>query len=253
VLAVRPLSELPATDHDVLLHYAFVTRERIEEKGLDGYLSANLEITATILDAIARVRPSAVVYASSGAVHGLEGRLAVDLAGNAYGTLKHLDELALRRAAGDHGSRSLVLRVFNVAGPWLAKSNAFALSDLILQAAAGGPLIVRATRPVLRSYVDVADLASMAIAAALKLDLRQDLVLDTAGAEVIEVGALAARIAGISGRPGLEVQRDWDPNAEADAYFADGAAFHALAARLGVRLRGLDEQIARTAEALGVQ
>jgi nucleoside-diphosphate-sugar epimerase len=249
-LAVRPLTELPDHGHDVLLHYAFVTRERIDEAGLEAYVRTNLEISATVLDAIAAVAPSAVVYASSGAVHGADGRLAADLAANPYGTLKHLDELALRRAAADRGARSLVLRVFNTAGPWLLKPHAFALSDLVLQAAAGGPLVLRATGPVLRSYVDVADLAAVAIAAALEPGVGDDLILDTAGDEVVEVGDLAARVAAGLGRPDLPVQRTWDPHAPADEYVGDGTAFRALAAGLGVALRGLDEQIARTAHAL---
>jgi UDP-glucuronate decarboxylase len=253
-LDAAPLSALPATPHDVLLHYAFVTRERVGEAGLDGYLRANLEITATVLDAIARVAPRAVVYASSGAVYGAGGLLAADVEANPYGTLKHLDELALRRAAADAGARSVVLRVFNVAGPWVLKPRAFALSDFVLQAteAGAGPLRVAADRPVLRSYVDVADLGAVAVAAALRDgDAERDVVLDTAGEETVEIGALAERVAAVLGVTARGIERTWDPAAPPSAYVGDGAALHALAARLGVPLRGLDEQIARTARALG--
>jgi nucleoside-diphosphate-sugar epimerase len=251
-LPVRPLAELPEAEHDVLLHYAFLTRERVGEVGLDGYLRDNLDITAVVLDAIARRRPAALVYASSGAVYGSQGHLAADVAGNPYGTLKHLDELAFRRAAADSGARSLVLRVFNVAGPWLQKPRAFALSDLILQTREGGPLVLRAQHPVLRSYVDVADLAALAVTWALHPDVGDDVIVDTAGDEVVELGTLAERVVAVLGQPGVVVQRAWNPDSEPDAYVGDGAALHGLAGRLGVPLRGLDEQIARTAQAVAV-
>jgi UDP-glucuronate decarboxylase len=241
-LAVRPLEELRAAEFDVLLHYAYITRERVGDD-VHAYISANVGISALVLDAIARARPQAVVYASSGAaVERGSGRGASDLASNPYGTHKHLDELAFRRAAADAGGRSLVLRVYNVAGPWILKPEAFVLSDLIGQARAGGPLVVRAQRPVVRSYVDVEDLAAVAARWALDAAAGDDVVAETAGAEEIEVGDLAARIA-----PGMSIERTWDPEAEPDRYVGDGAALAALAQRVGVTLRGLDEQIARTA------
>jgi UDP-glucuronate decarboxylase len=260
-LPAAPLSALPEAEFDVLLHYAFLTRDRVDDVGLDAYIHTNLEITATVLEAIARARPRAVAYASSGAVYAVGGgdddddgrrRLATDLASNPYGSLKHLDELALRRAAEDAGARSLVLRVFNVAGPWLTRPRAFALSDFVLQAQEGdGPLRVSADRPVLRSYVDVEDLGALAVAWALADEGDRDVVLDTAGDETIEIGALAARVAGVVGVRDRGVARTWDPDAAPSAYVGDGTALHALAARLGVPLRGLDDQIARTARALG--
>lgn len=243
-VAVRPLGELGAAEFDVLLHYAYITRERVGDD-VNAYISANVAISAQVLDAVARVRPRAVVYASSGAaVDRATGRGASDLAGNPYGTLKHLDELAFRRAAADAGGRALVLRVYNVAGPWILKPEAFVLSDLIGQARAGGPLVLRAQRPVVRSYVDVEDLAAVAVGWAVDDGAGDDVVAETAGAEVVEVGELAARVA-----PGVAISRTWDPDAEPDRYVGDGAALAALAARVGVPLRGLDEQIARTAPA----
>jgi UDP-glucuronate decarboxylase len=245
-LDVRPLEELATAEFDVLLHYAYVTREQIGED-VEAYIAANFAITATVLDAVARVRPRAVVFASSGAVVNRgTGRLATDLTGDPYGTLKHLDELAFRRAAADAGARALVLRVYNVAGPWIRKPEAFALSDLVRQAQAGGPLVIRAKRPVLRSYVDVEDLARIAVGWALDPAAGDDLVVETAGDEVVEVGELATRVARVVGVPDMPVERTLKADAAEDRYVGDGAAFTALASRLGIPLRSLDEQIART-------
>jgi nucleoside-diphosphate-sugar epimerase len=242
-LAVRPLEELPDTPHDALVHLAFLTREHAAALGIEAYVAANLRITATVLEAIARHRP-AVAYASSGAVYEPGGALATDLDANPYGTLKHLDELALRQAVADRGRSCAIARVFNVAGPHIVKPRGFALSDLILQARDQDALEIRAPHPVLRSYVDVDDLAALLLAL---LDAGEDAVFDTAGAEEVEVEGLARRIAAQAGRPGLPIRRPSDPRAPADRYVGDGSEWARLCARHGIAPRALDEQIARTA------
>jgi UDP-glucuronate decarboxylase len=245
-VAVAPLHALPETPHDVLLHFAFVTAEHAGGAGVDAYVATNVGITATVVEAIARQRPRAVAYASSGAVYrGAAGGsgVASDLRAEPYGTLKRLDELTLRAAARDAGAAAIVARVFNLAGPWLLKRG-FAVADLIDQVRAGGDLTIRASRPVVRSYVDVEDLVALLLSLA---DAEQDAAFDTAGEVAVEMGELAQRVAAVLGRPEAVVERAWDPDAEPDRYVGDGAVLHALAAQHGVTLRDLDEQIRRTA------
>ncbi len=244
-LEVRALGELPAVPHDILLHYAYVTREHVETLGVDNYVSANTEITAVICEAMRAQRPRALLHASSGAAAAAAGELRSD----PYGVLKLLDEHTLRDMARDVGARCVTLRVYNVAGPWMVKGG-FALSDLIAQAASGGPIKIHARHPVRRSYVDVEDLASIAVGLTSAGGLDPDVRLETAGDEVIEVGDLASRICAVLGRPDLQIERELWPEAESDDYFADGTRFHELARELGVTLRGLDEQLRRTAEHL---
>ena len=70
-LTAAPLAELPDTPHDVLLHFAYATREHAARR--PRVRATNVAITATVVEAIARQRPAAVVYASSGAVYRGEG------------------------------------------------------------------------------------------------------------------------------------------------------------------------------------
>jgi len=251
VMRVHPLRDLSEHPVDVLLHYAYVTREHADERGVPDYVLANLTITAEVLTAITAHSLAFVAYASSGAAS-LAASRPLDVRSDPYGAMKVMDELVMRRAAANAGARSLVVRVYNVAGPWMRKSRAFALGDLLHQAAAGEQLTIRASRPVVRSFVDVQDIASVAIATALDSETGSDIVVETAGDEVIEVGDLAERILAVLGRPRQDIVRAWDPTALPDSYLGDGRAFHALAARAGVVLRPLDEQIARTARGLGM-
>jgi UDP-glucuronate decarboxylase len=251
-LSVRGLEDLPGCDADVLLHFAYVTREFAAERGVEAYVLANLSISCTVLDYIRIQRPSFMAYASSGAAATALARGETDIVADPYGALKLMDELALRRASADVGSRSLMARVFNVSGPWLMKPEAFALSDIIRQVDAGGPVRIRASHQVIRSYVDVEDLVSVMVAASLDAALPADLQVDTVGEVEVEVGDLAERIRRVLGCDGVKVEREIDPSAPTDRYVGAGHEFASLARQVGVPLRGLDEQIARTAQGMGV-
>ena len=185
-------------------------------------------------------------FASSGAAH-----QPGTLADNPYAALKRRDEGTFRDTMRELGGRCAVARVFNVAGPWMAAPKGFALASMIEQVHAGGPIAVRAQHPVRRSYVDVEDLAALAVA--LADDGPADVVFDTAGEVVVEVGELAERVARVLGQPGMPVERTWDPAAPADEYVGDGELMRELASDQHVALRDLDDQIARTAEWLGTR
>ncbi|HVE47736.1 MAG TPA: NAD-dependent epimerase/dehydratase family protein [Acidimicrobiales bacterium] len=239
------LAELaPAPTH--LLHFAYLTRNRVPEVGVPEYVTANLAITAAVISAIQRFRPSGVFTTSSGAVYGPDGYFVTDVAANPYGALKYLEELAVRCAAADAGTRSVVTRVFSLSGAYMTKPELYGLGDFLLQVLAGGPITVRATRPVERSYCAAADVVTLALACLLRGDGQEDLVFDTGG-DVIEVGQLADRVIGALGLTEVSVERSWDPQAPPDRYVGDGTAMSALALTYGLPLLAIDGQIRETA------
>ena len=232
---------------DVLLHYAFVTRELVAERGLEAYVAANLEISLAVLRALSRGGVRGLFYTSSGAVYGAGGALETDLRANPYGALKHLDELAFAQACKDAGTGCAIARVFNVSGPHMAKPRLFALGDLVLRAQAGEPLTISARHPVRRSFVAAADVAALGLSLALA---GEDACFDTAGERVVEIGELAeivrAEIAGDT----LPIDRDYDPHGPAHEYAGRAGEMAALARRHGVRLAPLEQQIRETAAGL---
>jgi len=246
---VRPLSELGAGDaaHDVILHYAFLTRERVDEQGLDGYVADNLEITLHVLRALAAGGVRGLFYTSSGAVYGPDGRPETDLRANPYGALKHIDELAFAAACRASGAGCAVARVFNVSGPHMVKPRLFALGDLVLCAQAGEPLVVRARNPVRRSFVAAADVAALGLSLALAGD---DACFDTAGERVVEMGELAEVVRAEVGGDTLAIERDYDPHGPAHEYVGRAGEMRALADRYGVRMAALEQQIRDTADGL---
>jgi UDP-glucuronate decarboxylase len=244
----RPLPELASLDPPPthLLHYAYPTPDRVASLGSDAFLRIATDISLAVVAAISRGGLSGVFFTSSGAVYGRDGRLANDLAADPYGATKVLHELAVRQVCRDAGVTSVVARVFSVSGPSTTGSQLYALGDLVAQVLAGEPIRVRAPGPVLRSYVAITDVVTVALAELLEPS-SPDLVFDTGGDEVIEIGDLARRVGAVLGRPDLPVLRRFDPLLAPDRYLGDPSALAALAARSGVTVLPLDEQIRRMA------
>jgi len=245
VVEVRPLAELPdaAESPSVLLHFAYLTRDRAAQLGTADYIAANVAITATVVDAIAAHRPQVVVMTSSGAVYaGTSGRLAASL-DNPYGMLKRLDELSVRSAVRDVGGTCVIPRVFSVAGPRMTKPLLYAVGSMIAMAARGGPIVVQAERPVVRAYCGVDEVIALALYAAMG---GQDMMFDSGGV-VAEMGDLARVVARVCGLDEASIVRKWNPDGAPSRYVGDPARMNALAADARLSLAPLDVLIARTA------
>ena len=250
-LRVHALATLADADPppDVIVHYAFVTRERVAERGLDGYVAANLEISLQVLRALQRGAVRGLFYTSSGAVYDAAGKPETDLRANPYGALKHLDELAFAAACRASGAGCAIARVFNLSGPHMAKARLFALGDLVLRAGAREPLAIAARHPVRRSFVAAADVAALGLSLALAAE---DACFDTAGDQVVELGELAELINGVLAGGSLAVQRELDPSAAAHDYVGRPGEMCELAGRHGLQIASLEQQVRDTAAGLGV-
>lgn len=241
---VRPLTELSSQTPapTTLLHFAFLTRDRLAGIGIDSYTRQNVAITAAVVDAIATHRPRRVVVASSGAVHASSGGPVSDLAADPYGTLKHLDELALRTATSDVSGVCVIPRIFSVAGRGMARPELYALGHLVTMAATGGPIDVRAQGPVVRSYCGADEVVALALWVAFA---GQSTVFDTCG-DPVEMGDLARLIAQVHGLGPDVVRRNWDPDAVADRYVGEGQRMQELAAAARLSLRSLEDLVRET-------
>jgi nucleoside-diphosphate-sugar epimerase len=243
-VTVRALDDLIAQDPapTTLLHCAFLTREKVTALGIDAYVSQNVAITSTVCGAIAKHKPRHVVAMSSGAVYSSTGGLVCDLRADPYGTLKHVDELALRAATRDAGGVCVIPRVFSVAGARMTKPALYALGSMIGMATGGGPIEVRARGPVFRSYCGVDEVVALALWVALS---GRDAVFDTCGT-VVEVEELARVVAQVHGLDVDVVRRAWDPAVAPDRYVGDGRAMAALADEAGLTLRPLPDLVRET-------
>jgi nucleoside-diphosphate-sugar epimerase len=231
-----------------LAHYAFLTREHSTVSDLTTYVATNRAISDAVA-AHAESRGTAGIFVpSSGAVYRGDGQLEDDLSANPYGALKVADESRFTRLADDSLPRRVVaVRVFNLAGPFLNKPDLYALGSIVTDIQRGGPIRLRADRPVVRSYVHVGDVVELAFAVMIGAVAAPSGPFDTAGEREVEVGDLARLAAAVLGRPGLPVERPPLADARADRYIGDGTVLSQLAAEHRLPLRELPEQIIATA------
>ena len=118
----RPLDRLADLDHrpTLLLHLAFLTKDRAEAMDEAAYRAANRGLSKIVLDNLNRIGAKSVFVASSGAA-----RFADDPTRSAamrlYGELKRADEDAFADWAEHSGASAIVARIFNISGPHMNK------------------------------------------------------------------------------------------------------------------------------------
>jgi UDP-glucose 4-epimerase len=158
--------ELEGAHFDVVCHLAALTKARESlERPLD-YRDANVTGTLNLLRAIND--DAALVLASTAAVYGsdVEGTLDEDLPvrpGSPYAASKYAAEQIVAATAENRGSRSAVLRCFNIAGAFdgITDTDTSRAIPALLQAAAGGSdaFVINGDGTSLRDYTHVLDVA----------------------------------------------------------------------------------------------
>jgi UDP-glucuronate decarboxylase len=245
---VRPLAELrdqvPSPTH--ILHFAYLTKDRLDDLPLPAFVSNNIAITTALVDALQRHRPRGLVAASSGAVYEDGGDLATDLEHNAYGTLKHLDELVLHSACQGTHTVLVVPRIFSLAGGAITKPDRYALGDLVKSGLAGEALRVDSPSPIIRTYADIRSVVGLALWLMLN---ERSATFDTGGDE-LEVGELALAVARALDLPEDSVSRATGTTRGADRYVGDPASWHQLLDEAGIRPRPLVTLIRETARSM---
>ena len=193
----RPLSAIGmlAPGPSIVLHFAFLTKDLAEEMPEEDYRHANRSLSAQLLDALDAIDARAVFVASSGAA-----RFADDPTRTAamrlYGELKRADEKAFTEWATAQKRRAVITRLFNIAGPHMNKVRSYALSSLILDALKTGTIRVNAPHRVMRGYVAIREMMSLAFA--LLLAKPVGIVRFDSGGEAMELAEIANWLGGCS-------------------------------------------------------
>ena len=234
----------------LVAHYAFLTRDRVAGLSLQEFVARNEAISSFVAAEARRLGAAGVFVPSSGAVYGKGRTIETDFESNPYGAMKARDEGRFLGLVGDAATRAVAIRVFNLAGPYINKHSSYALSSILLDVLAARTIVLRADRPVLRSYVHVRDVVDLAFALMTRAAPPPPAPFDTAGEVIVEVGDLAERAARLLGHPELLIQRPALTSSEPDRYVGDGRTMRELIAAEGLTATGLDNQILDTARYL---
>jgi nucleoside-diphosphate-sugar epimerase len=243
VFEQRPLSRLAALPPapSLVFHLAFLTKDRAEETNEADYRVANERLSKTVVDALDAIGATGIFVASSGAA-GYADSPAASAAMRLYGELKVADELRFSDWAEKTGRTAVIPRIFNLSGPYINKHSAYALASFIRDALARRPIEIQASRRVIRSYVAIRELISLAIAL-LADDATAVCRFDTGG-DAIELGDVAREVAAQIGE--VVIRRPVVSPENPDRYAGDRTMYDGLIRRHRIAAVDFCEQVAET-------
>jgi nucleoside-diphosphate-sugar epimerase len=246
-IASHPFAELAerAPPEPIILHFAYLTRGYAARMKLADYVATNRALSDAVAAVAERQGAQGLLLPSSGAVYRPDRTLDRDLAGNPYGALKCQDEERFGELAHRRGFPAVIVRIFNLSGPFMTHASHYALGAILSDILGGRTIDIRADHPVIRAYTHVGDLLTLALGLLARGEGAEP--FDTPGAPAIEIGALARRATALLGRPDLDMSRPPFAAGRPDIYLGDGRRFAELASRLGLAPQSLDDQILATA------
>ncbi|MCQ8118175.1 NAD-dependent epimerase/dehydratase family protein [Methylomonas rosea] len=248
---VRPLVEVTHrhTQYDIyLFHFAFLTKDKVGGYTDDEYIRLNRDIQNLVLQLLKQSRVKAVLLSSSGAVYDFLNDSNRDKSANLYGRLKYEDELCFEEICNKYDIKLLIPRIFNLSGPYINKLSAYALSSIIANVVAEENVLIRANRPVFRSYIYILDLLLLCIRLMFSESFEKVVRFDTLGDETVEVGELARRICKLLNATDLKIERPNIIDDETDSYLGNEHPIKDIISGFGFSVTGLDRQILETAE-----
>ena len=245
----RKLSALSALEPapTLLLHLAFLTKDRAEAMDEAPYRAANQALDRLVIDAIGAMGVEAVFVASSGAA-GRADDPAASPAMRLYGSLKRDQETAFADWATANGKAAVIARIFNLSGPHINKHGGYALAAFILDALAGRPIAIQAPHRVIRGYVAIRELMSLVFA--LLLDGQAGINRFDTGGEPLEMQDIAQTVADLLGP--VPITRLPLNEAVSDIYLGDSATYRALLLRHAVVAVPFAQQVLETAAFLSL-
>lgn len=241
----RPLEEISnlPTAPSLVLHLAFLTKDRAEALDEARYRAANRALSRTVLQALDALGAEGVFVASSGAAARIDDP-AASPAMRLYGSLKREDEEAFAAWATDRGTTAVITRIHNLAGPHISMGKSYALASFIRAALAGGPIVVQAPHDVVRGYVAIRELMSLVFA--MLLSAPGQVQRFDSGGEPMEMEEIAAAVAAhFDACPTERVDRS---NIQADVYVGDAKTYRSLLREFAIKEVPFSTQVAETAE-----
>ncbi|HWU14521.1 MAG TPA: NAD(P)-dependent oxidoreductase [Caulobacter sp.] len=226
----------------LILHAAIVGGDRVEGGDLLEVRRRNDALLNEVLALADTGETRRLVAFSSGAVDrpdiGSPDRVA-------YTAMKRDHEAVVSEWARRTDKPALIPRVFNLGGPFINHTEAYALGAFILALARRGRITIGAADPVFRSFVHVAEMARVILDMAVD-ETQSAAPFDVGGAEVVELGALAMAVGRALGRSDPPIDRPEPGDGPGDWYVGDGRRYQNALFRRGEHPTPLARTVADT-------
>ena len=163
-----------------------------------------------------------------------------------YGRLKCEDEAMFAGWAEAGSKRAVIARIFNLSGPHINKHGNYALASFILDALAGRPIEIRASRRVVRGYIAIRELMSLVFAQLL--DGKKGVTRFETGGKAREIGEVAETVSALVGP--VPVRRPGLTDEASDHYCGDDVEYCRLLTQYSIESVTFSQQVMETASFL---
>ncbi|NQY42194.1 MAG: SDR family oxidoreductase [Legionellales bacterium] len=238
--------KLQPTNNNLLCHFAFLTRDKVDGLSLNKYIENNENISKYILKLVKLLQIEKMLYLSSGAVYRKNRELESNIQANPYGFLKRKDEECFSKIAAQSGIQLLIPRVFNVAGPYINKISTYAISNFIMQIEESREVKINAKGKVWRSYLALEDLFNLCFLWFLDINKKQKTyIFDTVGTKEVELDDLATMIYQYLGLQPL-ILREYNNKIKEDYYVGESSMQKGLCDAYDYKINDLNSLIKTT-------
>jgi nucleoside-diphosphate-sugar epimerase len=240
----HPISSPPAeiAETEMLIHLAYLTRDKVESTGFDNYVLTNLDLTSIALRWLEEYPIKSFITVSSGARNNQStGNPETDIHANPYGFLKRVDELIFEDQCQRRGINSVITRLWGATGVDMQDAGKYAIGNFVISALNEGAIHIMSGHRVVRRYVDSREFMEVCIRMA-QAGISDN--FDSGGPEV-EIGELASEIARQIDAE-IKISRSISRNQPDDLYFPSGTAFEKNALSVGLELSSISMQISNT-------
>ena len=220
-----------------LLHFAFLTQDKLSTNSLDIFKAKNLEIRNNITNIINKNNVVKMLCTSSGAVYNQN---------NLYGALKKEDEDYFSEIMAKKSAEIIIPRIFNVAGKYINKESLYVLSDFINQAKTNQVIKINSESPTYRTFTHITNIFEICFSWLLDNEkVEKKLVFDVSNPNYLELTELANKIFSFLQKEPTII-RNLNPQAIKNFYVGDSSILSKLIVKYKIDFYDYDKMIEDT-------
>lgn len=230
------------SETEVLIHLAYLTRDKVSSVGYEKYVLTNLDLTSIALRWLSNLPIKSFVTVSSGARNDqTTGQPETNLEANPYGFLKRVDELLFEDECARRGITAVISRLWGATGYDMLDAEKYAIGNFVRSALTKNEINIKSGHNVVRRYVDSREYMQVCTRLAMSGISAN---FDSGGPEV-EIGTVAEIIRGQLNEE-IVISRPSSADRHDDLYFPAGNDFERFASIVGIELSDINSQISNT-------
>jgi nucleoside-diphosphate-sugar epimerase len=226
--------------------FSFLTRDKSLHLSRDEYIRVNRKLIDETTTLILYGNVGSVINTSSGVLSHFSDSQKSDKSYEDYANLKREQEEKYSAACSKVGIPLINCRIFSLTGEDMKDPLKYAVGDIVNQALTNASVILNSRAPVVRRYMDSRDLVHLLIDSA-RAGIPQ--FIESSGIQ-IDLTSFTKRVLAQLGLNSENVEYRSASEEPSNIYYSKKNDMETLAARFGLELKNLDQQVMNVVKAV---